>query len=230
MKRLAIIPARGGSKRIPGKNIKDFLGKPIIAYSIEAALSSGLFEEVMVSTDSEAIASIAKQYGAKVPFYRSEKNADDFATTVDVLFEVIEQYEAKGMSFESACCIYPTAPFVNGSTLKTAFQHFIENRFDSVFPVLRFESPIQRALKVDADNRISMFYPEHQRSRSQDLEPAFHDAGQFYWFRIDRLYENKKLWAPNSGIIEINAMQGQDIDNLEDWKLAELKYSLLAKN
>lgn len=229
MKTLAIIPARGGSKRIPRKNIRDFLGKPILAYSIEAALSCGLFDEVMVSTDSESIAEVAKQYGAKVPFYRSEKNADDFATTVDVLFEVLERYSEKGINFKTGCCIYPTAPFINGNILNKAYQHFIKNDFDSVFPVLRFESPIQRALKLGADNRISMFYPEHQKSRSQDLEPAFHDAGQFYWFKIDQLYINKKLWAPNSGMIEINSMEGQDIDNLEDWKLAEIKYNLLKK-
>lgn len=227
MKNLAIIPARGGSKRIPGKNIKHFLGKPIIAYSIEAALSCGLFDEVMVSTDSEAIAAVAKQYGAKVPFLRSEKNADDFATTVDVLFEVLEKYVENGMTFKTGCCIYPTAPFINGDTLKKAHQHFIENDFDSVFPVLKFQSPIQRALRLGSNNRVSMFYPEHQRSRSQDLEPAFHDAGQFYWFKIDQLYVNKKLWAPNSGMIEISPMQGQDIDDLDDWKLAETKYKLL---
>lgn len=227
MKKVAIITARGGSKRIPGKNIKDFLGKPIIAYSIDAALSCGLFDEVMVSTDSEAIAAVAKQYGASVPFMRSEKTSDDFSTTVDVLFEVIDTYKEHGVTFEKACCIYPTAPFVDGATLSKAYQHFIDNNFDSVFPVIRFDSPIQRALKVGADHRISMFYPEHQRTRSQDLEPAFHDPGQFYWFRVDRLYVNKKLWAPNSGIIEISPMQGQDIDNPEDWKLAELKYSLI---
>ncbi len=230
MKNLAIIPARGGSKRIPGKNIKHFLGKPIIAYSIEAALSCGLFDEVMVSTDSDEIAEVAKKYGAKVPFFRSNKNADDFATTVDVLFEVLEKYEEQGMSFKTGCCVYPTAPFINGDTLTKAYQHFTENNFDSVFPVLRFEAPIQRALKLGKDNRVSMFYPEHQKSRSQDLEPAFHDAGQFYWFRIDQLYVNKKLWAPNSGMIEISSMEGQDIDNLKDWKLAEIKYNLLKDN
>ncbi len=227
MKKIAIIPARGGSKRIPGKNIKPFHDKPIIAYSIEAALSCGLFDEVMVSTDSDEIAAIAKEYGASVPFFRSEKNADDYATTVDVLFEVIDKYKELGKNPQTGCCIYPTAPFVNGKTLTKAFHHFSENNFDTVFPVLRFESPIQRALKLNKDNRISMFYPEHQRSRSQDLEPAFHDAGQFYWFRIDQLYVNKKLWAPKSGMIEISSMEGQDIDNLDDWELAEIKYNLL---
>lgn len=227
MTKLAIIPARGGSKRIPGKNIKDFLGKPIIAYSIEAALNCGLFDEVMVSTDDKKIAEIAKSYGAKVPFLRSQTNSSDFARTVDVMLEVIEQYKSLGKNFETGCCLYPTAPFVDAAKLKSAYNHYKENKFDSVFPVIRYAYPIQRALRVDENKRVVMFQPEHQKSRSQDLEPAFHDAGQFYWFRIPALYINDKLWAPNSGMIEITQMEGQDIDDEEDWKVAELKYKLI---
>ena len=226
MSNLCIIPARGGSKRIPRKNIKDFLGKPIIAYSIEAALNSNLFDEVIVSTDDEEIAKVAKQYGAKVPFIRSKKNADDFATTVDVLSEVLNEYEILEKSFKNVCCIYPTAPFVTPEILKEGYNKLITGNFDSVFSVLRYSFPIQRALKVE-EGKVSMFYPEFMESRSQDLEPSFHDAGQFYWFKPTLLEEQKKLWTNNTGKIEIDELNAQDIDNETDWKLAELKYEFL---
>ncbi len=228
MSNLAIIPARGGSKRIPRKNIKDFLGKPIIAYSIEAALNSNLFDEVMVSTDDAEIAEIAKQYGAKVPFMRSMENADDFASTVDVLSEVLNEYIILGKSFKNACCIYPTAAFVTPEILKVGYNKLIANNYDSVFPVLRYSYPIQRALKVE-EGKVKMFYPEFMESRSQDLEPSFHDAGQFYWFKTTLLEEHKKLWTNNTGEIEINELKVQDIDNETDWKMAEIKYRLNAK-
>jgi N-acylneuraminate cytidylyltransferase len=223
MGNLCIIPARGGSKRIPRKNIKDFLGKPIIAYSIEAALKSNLFDEVMVSTDDEEIAKVAIQYGAKVPFIRSKKNADDFATTVDVLSEVLNEYKILGESFKNVCCIYPTAPFVTPEVLKEGYNKLITDNFDSIFSVLRFSFPIQRALKIEK-GKVVMFYPEFMESRSQDLEPSFHDAGQFYWFKSTLVKEQKKLWTNNTGEIEINELSAQDIDNKADWKLAELKY------
>lgn len=226
MGNLCIIPARGGSKRIPRKNIKDFLGKPIIAYSIEAALKSNLFDVVMVSTDDEKIAKVAKQYGAKVPFIRSKENADDFATTVDVLFEVLNEYKILGKSFKNGCCIYPTAPFVTPEVLKEGYNKLITDNFDSVFSVLRFSFPIQRALKIEK-GKVVMFYPEFMERRSQDLEPSFHDAGQFYWFKPILVEEQKKLWTINTGEIEINELNAQDIDNETDWKLAELKYELL---
>ncbi len=225
-KNLCIIPARGGSKRIPRKNIKNFLGKPIIAYSIEAALKSNLFEEVMVSTDDAEIAEIAKQYGAKVPFMRSRENADDFASTVDVLSEVLDQYKILEKSFKNACCIYPTAPFVTPEILKEGYNKLITDNYDSVFSVLRYSFPIQRALKVE-DGKVSMFYPEFIASRSQDLEPSFHDAGQFYWFKPSLLKEQKKLWTNNTGEVEINELTAQDIDTETDWKIAEIKYELL---
>lgn len=225
-KKLCIIPARGGSKRIPRKNIKEFLGKAIIAYSIEAALKSELFDEVIVSTDDAEIAEIAKQYGAKVPFMRSRENANDFATTVDVLFEVLSQYKILGKSFKNACCIYPTAPFVTPDLLKEGYNMLIKKNYDSVFSVLRYSFPIQRALKLE-QGKVSMFYAEFMESRSQDLEPSFHDAGQFYWFKPTLLEEQKKLWTNNTGVVEINELNAQDIDNETDWKLAELKYELL---
>jgi len=228
LSRLCIIPARGGSKRIPRKNIKFFLGKPIIAYSIEAALQSNLFDEVMVSTDDDEIAEIAKKYGAKIPFLRSTKNADDFATTVDVINEVLQLYnKQKAKVFKTACCIYPTAPFVSEIKLKEAFDLLLKKNFDCVFPVMEFSFPIQRALKKDADNKMTLFQPKHLNSRSQDLEKAYHDSGQFYWFKTKEIVRKGKLWTDNTGVIVIKESEGQDIDTLEDWKLAEIKYKLL---
>lgn len=227
MSKIAIIPARGGSKRIHKKNIKLFLGKPIIAYSIEAAINSNLFDEVIVSTDNKEIAEIVKKYGAKVPFIRSEKNSDDFATTFDVIKEVLEWYSSKNIDIETACCIYATAPFITSNLLIKANQRLINSQFDTVFPVIRFGFPIQRAIKmIDANGKMGLFQPEHLNSRSQDLEPAFQDVGQFYFFKPDVILEKKKLWTNNSGIIEIDELHAQDIDTETDWKLAELKYKI----
>lgn len=227
MTKIAIIPARGGSKRITKKNIKDFLGKPIIAYSIEAAIQSNLFDEVIVSTDCKEIAKIAKQFGAKIPFLRSEKNSDDFATTFDVIEEVLDWYSANHKNIETACCIYATAPFITSDLLKQANKKLISNQFDTVFPVIRFGFPIQRAIKkTDETGRMDLFQPEHLNSRSQDLEPAFQDAGQFYFFKPSIILEKRKVWTDNSGIIEIDELLAQDIDTETDWKLAELKYKL----
>jgi N-acylneuraminate cytidylyltransferase len=226
MSNLAIIPARGGSKRIPRKNIKDFLGKPIIAYSIEAALKSNLFEEVMVSTDDEEIAEIAIKYGAKVPFLRSEKNADDHATTVEVLIEVIEKYKAQGRTFENIACLYPSAPFTTSKKLKEAYTILISKKLDAVFPVMPFSFPIQRSLKMD-EGKLEYFYPEFENSRSQDLEKAYHDAGQFYFINTSSLLINKSILSKNTGAILITELEAQDIDNETDWKIAEIKYELI---
>jgi len=228
MSALAIITARGGSKRIPRKNIKSFLGKPIIAYSIQAALDSNLFDEVMVSTDDEEIAEIASQYGATIPFFRSAKNSDDFATTVEVLIEVLETYNKGGKSFEYGCCLYPTAPFTTPNRLKAAYQKLIDEQLDTVFPVIPFSFPIQRALKLDATNKINLFHPEHLTSRSQDLEPAYQDSGQFYWFKIDTLTTKKNLWTDQTGAIILSEMEAHDIDTIEDWEVAEFKFQLLS--
>jgi pseudaminic acid cytidylyltransferase len=226
MSNLAIIPARGGSKRIPKKNIKEFLGKPIIAYSIEAAIQSGLFDEVMVSTDDTEIAKIAIQYGASVPFMRSDKTANDFATTFDVIQEVLQEYELLNKKFDFTCCIYACAPFVTNEKLINSFQILQENKFDSVFPIMPYGFPIQRALRKEED-KVSFFYPQFSLSRSQDLEKSFHDAGQFYWMNTDECIEKKQILTNNSGSIVLSEIEGQDIDNEVDWKLAELKYELL---
>ena len=225
-KNLCIIPARGGSKRIPRKNIKNFMGKPIIAYSIEAALKSGLFCEVMVSTDDQEIAETSIRYGAVVPFLRSEKNANDFATTVDVLMEVLEEYKNRGEKFENICCLYPTAPFTTGVKFTEAFEKLIKENLDTVFPVLPFSYPIQRSLKLE-NNKLQYFFPEYQNWRSQDLEEAYHDAGQFYFIRSESFNNKKSIVSDNTGSINLSEIEAQDIDNEMDWKLAELKYELL---
>ncbi|MCL4134125.1 UNVERIFIED_CONTAM: hypothetical protein GTU68_026354 [Idotea baltica] len=227
MSRVAIIPARGGSKRIPRKNIKHFLGKPIIAYSIEAALKSSLFDEVMVSTDDEEIKGIALKYGAKVPFFRSEINSNDFATTADVITEVISEYEKRNIFFDYCICIYPTAPFVSAKVLERALNQLIKGDFDCVFPVLEYSYPIQRALRINNQNQIEMIDASKLNVRSQDLQPTYHDVGQFYAINVNRFKKTKKLWTNNTSPIIINELEAQDIDNLTDWNLAELKYKLI---
>lgn len=226
MKNLAIIPARGGSKRIPRKNIKDFLGKPIIAYSIETALESGLFEEVMVSTDDHEIAEIAIKYGAKVPFFRSEKTSNDHAHIAEVIEEVLEKFKTLNKEFDNFCCIFSTAPFIKKGRLKEGFDLMINRGFDSVFPVLKFSYPIQRALKIENEN-VSMILPENFNKRSQDLMPAYHDSGQFYWMKTQEFNKQKILFAKNSGAIILSEMEVQDIDTVEDWEVAEMKYRFL---
>lgn len=226
MKSVAIITARGGSKRIPRKNIKEFCGKPILAYSIEAALKSGIFDTVMVSTDDEEIAEIAKQYGAEVPFYRSEKTANDYATTSDVLLEVLEEYEKRGEHFELACCIYPTAPFVTADKLHTAVKQLEESDADTLIPVIPFSYPPQRAMVVE-NGRLVPKYPQYLDSRSQDLEPHYHDVGQFYVFRTESFRKNLRLMVGNILPMVVFELEVQDIDNLTDWQIAEMKYRLM---
>lgn len=226
MKRLAIITARGGSKRIPRKNIKPFLGKPILAYSIEAAVASGLFDEVMVSTEDEEIAEIAKRYGAKVPFYRSEKTAGDFATTNDVLLEVIEEYEERGQFFDVACCIYPTAPFVTAEKIKDAMGQLETSDADTLIPVVQFSYPPQRAMVI-RNGQLEFKYLEYIDSRSQDLEKEYHDVGQFYCFKVPAYKENKKLMLGSILPYVVDEMEVQDIDNESDWKIAEIKYQAM---
>jgi N-acylneuraminate cytidylyltransferase len=223
MKKLAIITARGGSKRIPGKNIKEFCGKPILAYSIEAALKSGLFDTVMVSTDDEKIAEIAVHYGAEVPFYRSEKTAGDYATTNDVLLEVLEEYEKRGEHYELGCCIYPTAPFVTAEKLKNAVDKLLESDADTLIPVVAFSYPPQRAMIVK-NGRLVFEYPQYLDSRSQDLEPHYHDVGQFYIFRTEAFKINRKLMVGDILPMVVSEMEVQDIDNMTDWEIAEIKY------
>jgi N-acylneuraminate cytidylyltransferase len=225
LKRIAIIPARSGSKRIPNKNIKDFFGKPIIAYSIEAALSCGLFDEIMVSTDCELITDVALRYGANVPFLRSSINSNDFATTFDVIEEVLECYSNNGIKFKEATCIYACAPFVTASLLKKSFQ-LLAKGVDCVFPVLPYSHPIQRSLEVSVDGKVLPFFDADKMSRTQDFKKAFHDAGMFYTFDTERLLASKSLRTQNTIAIELDEISAHDIDNENDWKLAELKYKL----
>ena len=229
-KKLAIIPARGGSKRIPRKNIKNFQGKPIISYSIEAALRAGIFDEVMVSTDDSEIAEVARMYGASVPFIRSEKNADDFAATDAVVIEVLADYQEKlSTRFETGCCIYPTVPLINPKTLIESGEVFHNNKFDTLYPIVKFGFPILRAVQVK-DNKIVLAWPEYEQVRSQDIPPYYHDAGQYYWFRSDYLLEYKTSSSKNTGYIELSELEIQDIDNEADWVLAELKFEYLRRN
>lgn len=231
MKCIAIIPARGGSKRIPRKNIKLFAGKPIIAYSIELAKQSGLFQEVMVSTDDAEIAQVAKQFGASVPFLRSAQSASDFATTAEVIHEVLTTYEERKQYFDFACCIYPTAPLLKTTSLNHGLELMIKQTFDTVFPVVAYSYPIWRSLKVTPENgSVEMFWPENKHKRSQDLPKAWHDAGQFYWVNVQTFLRDSLLYSANSGAIELSEVEVQDIDTLVDWQLAELKAQLVKNN
>lgn len=225
MANIAIITARGGSKRIPKKNIKLFCGKPIIVYSIEAALESGTFDEVMVSTDSDEIAKIALAAGAKVPFMRSEETSNDFATTADVLLEVFGKYESNGIHYEKGCCIYPTAPFVTSDKLAKGMEKLEREAADTVMPVTTFSFPPQRGLKLQGQY-LCPAYPEHIYSRSQDLVPMYHDCGQFYCFKVESFLKNKSLLEGTIVPFILSELEVQDIDNLTDWEMAELKYKL----
>ncbi|MCK9412239.1 MAG: pseudaminic acid cytidylyltransferase [Prolixibacteraceae bacterium] len=226
MSNLAIIPARGGSKRIPRKNIKDFLGKPIIAYSIEAALQSGLFEEVMVSTDDEEIAEIAQKLGAIIPFMRSASNSNDFASTMEVINEVVSLYKLQlNKVFDLVCCIYPTAPLIQIQHLKKGLNLLLEKNFDSVFPVVVYSYPVWRGVEIFDNGKAQMIWPEFLNSRSQDLKKVYHDAGQWYWMNIKQLDDS--IFTSNTGSILLSEEEVQDIDNSIDWKLAEMKYKLL---
>lgn len=223
MKNLCIIPARGGSKRIPRKNIKPFLGKPILAYSIETVLRTGLFDEVMVSTDDKEIAEVARQYGANVPFMRSTTTASDFATTADVLREVITKYKELGLEFDYFCCFYATAPLVQSKDVVSAFERLQNSFFTCVYPIVQFSYPIWRCLDLAPDGTMTRHWPEYENSRSQDLPKEYHDTGTFYWYKT-------KEWLAGIikvGGIEVDETTIQDIDTETDWKMAEMKYKLL---
>lgn len=222
-RKIAVITARGGSKRIPKKNIKEFCGKPILAYSIQAAIESQLFDEVMVSTDSKEIADIAIEYGASVPFMRSEETANDYATTNDVLREVFSEYENRGQHFDIAVCIYPTAPFITAQKLRDAIK-LMEDGADAVTPVVRFSFPPQRAFVI-RDGRLQYQFPENALKRSQDLEPIYHDCGQFYAMHVKNVLENVKGICATPIIMPETEVQ--DIDTEEDWKIAEIKYRMM---
>lgn len=225
-KTIAIITARGGSKRIPRKNVKEFCGKPIIAYSIEAALKSGCFDIVMVSTDDAEIAEIARKYGAEVPFMRSEDTSGDFATTADVLMEVFDRYEKQGMFFSYAACLYPTAPFVTAEKLKGAMELLKEREGTMLMPVVAYSFPPQRGVVLHG-GLLEYVRPECRNMRSQDLETWYHDCGQFYCYDVEKYRSTRGQL--DAGILpyEISELEVQDIDNDTDWKLAELKYTLM---
>jgi N-acylneuraminate cytidylyltransferase len=222
MNNLCIIPARGGSKRIKRKNIKFFLGKPIIYYSIQLAQKSKLFNEIVVSTDDTEIAEIAKSYGASVPFFRSKKNSNDFATTTDVVLEVVDDYLNKfNKSFENICCIYPTSPLTKIEDLKKGYNIISKSKTDMVFPITKFSYPILRSFIIDKVGNLKMKWPQYKSTRSQDLPNSYHDCGQWYWYSSHALMRNifEKL-----SYVELRNIDAQDIDNEDDWDLAELKY------
>lgn len=218
---VAIIPARGGSKRIPRKNIKIFCGKPMIAWSIETALESGCFDHVVVSTDDDEIASIAIEYGAEVPFRRPSELADDHTATRPVVNHGIKEVECLYGRVEKICTIYPTAPFLQVDDLKQGLSALQDGKWNFAFSVTNYSYPIQRALKKSAEGGVEMFYPEFRAARSQDLEPAYHDAGQFYWGRRDAFLEGKPTFSPNSFPILLPSWRVVDIDIEEDWLRAE---------
>lgn len=226
MKSVAIITARGGSKRIPKKNIKEFCGKPIIAYSIEAALESRVFDEVMVSTDSEKIKEIAERFGASVPFMRSEVASNDFATTTDVIEEVLSEYEKLGKNFDAFTCLYPTAPFITGKRLAEAFEML--TGADAVLSVVKYSFPPQRAFVI-RNGSVRFQYPQYERTRSQDLEPIYHDCGQFYICKVEPFIQYQSLILPVTLPYIMPEEEVQDIDTMSDWDIAEAKYKVLHK-
>jgi N-acylneuraminate cytidylyltransferase len=230
MPNIAIIPARGGSKRIPRKNIRLFCGFPIIKYSIEAALASDCFDEVMVSTDDEEIAAIARKYGAKVPFMRSIKTADDFASTDDVLKEVIGEYAKIGKEFDYVCCVYPTTPLLTSDKIKASLEKIKQTKAALLFAVVKYSYPVQRALRIRDDGTLAMISPDHLHSRSQDLEPIYHDAGQFYWYKYSHLVSAKPILEEGALPFEVDPMEVQDIDTEDDWEIAEIKFAFLKRH
>ncbi|CAH0534676.1 CMP-N,N'-diacetyllegionaminic acid synthase [Vibrio stylophorae] len=226
--KIAIIPARGGSKRIPRKNIKDFNGKPIIAYSIEAALQSGCFDQVIVSTDDQEIAEVARQYGAQVPFLRPENVSDDYATTADVLLHAIDWFAEQAQEIEYLCCIYATAPFIDVSDIKATYQSLIDNpSAEYCFPVCEFPFPIQRGVKL-VNGRVEMFQPEHFNTRSQDLEPGYHDVGQFYWGKPEAYRAGIPMFSNKAIAYPISRKRVVDLDTPEDWEYALLLSKVLS--
>jgi len=221
---LAIIPARGGSKRIPRKNIKNFLGKPIVAYSIQAAKNCNIFDEIMVSTDDNEIAKVAEQYGATIPFIRSKKNSDHKSTIRNVVEEVVREYSKNGLVFEYICCILPTAPLIKVENIRRGYYLLKNGGYESIRPVISYSYPVQKGARLHGNN-IKLLYPKYQDYRTQDLEVIYHDAGQFYW-----MTNEIKLTGKNMGAFIIPELDAHDIDNNIDWQIAELKYNLSHNN
>lgn len=225
--RLAVIPARGGSKRIPRKNIRDFCGKPMLAWSIEAALESTCFDQVIVSTDDPEIAELSRHWGASTPFLRPQHLADDHTGTTPVVRHAIEEIRAAGCMTEAVCCIYATAPFVTVDDLKRGLAALEQNTARFAFSVTSFPFPIQRAIRINAEGRVAMFQPEQFLVRSQDLEEAYHDAGQFYWGQSEAWLNNEVIFSSGSVPVIIPRSRVQDIDTLEDWERAEWMFGAM---
>ena len=228
MSNLCIIPARGGSKRIPKKNIIDFFGIPIITYAINTAKSTSLFDEIMVSTDSEEIAEVSKKSGANVPFIRSKENATDKSPTIDVLIEVLQYYSSKGKKFNYVCCLYPYTPLITTATLHKGFELIKSNDVSSVFPAVPYSHPVQRGFTINESSIIDLIDLELFEKRTQSMKKVFHDAGQFYWFRPEILKKTKSIVNNQSKIIEMNQLEVHDVDTLEDLEIVKLKYKLLS--
>ena len=225
-----MIPARGESKRIPRKNIKDFFGQPMIAYSIKAALKSNFFDQVIVSTDDAEIAEVAKSFGASIPFLRPESLANDYAGTIPVIKHAIEWFDDQNQLPSEVCCLYATAPFVQADAIRRAYKKMMQDQVDYCFTVTSFASPIQRAIKVTAENRIEMLHPENLETRSQDLEESYHDAGQFYWGKAESFRQQKPLFSKGATPYILPRHLVQDVDTLEDWRRAELMYQVLKES
>ena len=225
--KLAIIPARGGSKRIPRKNIKPFCGKPMIAWSIEAAQESGCFDRVIVSTDDAEIAEVARQYGAEVPFMRPLELSDDHTGTIPVIRHAIETINSQGRAVEQACCLYATAPFIQAEDLRRGLEILQGSGGDYAFSVTSYAFPIQRAIRLTPEGRVEMFNPEHFSTRSQDLEEAYHDAGQFYWGRAEAWLQGQMIFSPASLPVMLPRHRVQDIDTPEDWVRAEWMFKAM---
>ena len=225
--RLAVIPARGGSKRIPRKNIKPFCGKPMIAWSIEAALQSACFDQVVVSTDDAEIAEVARQHGALVPFIRPANLADDHTDTIPVIQHAIQWSQTQGLAPSQVCCLYATAPFVSVDDLRRGLAVLTETASDYAFSVTSYAFPIQRAIRITETGRVEMFNPQHFGTRSQDLEEAWHDAGQFYWGRADAWLAGKPIFSNDAVPVKLPRHRVQDIDTPEDWLRAEWMFKAL---
>lgn len=225
--KIAIIPARGGSKRIPRKNIKAFHGKPMIAYSIEAAQKSGCFDRIIVSTDDQEIADTAFKYGAEVPFLRPADIADDYATTMDVMVHAIQYLAKENISPEFVCCIYATAPFILADDLRKGLGILNDTKKEYAFSATSFPFPIQRAIKLTEQGDVKMFSEQYADTRSQDLVEAYHDAGQFYWGRTSAFIARKAIFAEHSKVVLLPRKRVQDIDTVEDWELAEALFAVL---
>ena len=226
---LAVIPARGGSKRVPRKNVRAFAGRPMIAWSIAAARDSGLFEHVLVSTDDAEIAEVARGAGAEVPFMRPDDLSGDHVGTVEVIAHAVRWAEAAGWAFDAVCCLYATAPFVAAEDLRLARAQLDAGGWDFVFPALRYGHPVQRAFGRGPDGAMALLFPEHRLTRTQDLAPVYHDAGQFYWGTRDAWLSGRPIFGERSSFIELSPWRAQDIDTPEDWTRAEYLFEIMKR-